>query len=560
MDCLRNVFQRVNYQVLQLSLVMIIAFGFIFSSCNQERNVKSSLSGIDTYIDEHPDSALKAINAIDTNAIRSRCVKAKYALLKSIALDKNYIDTTDTRIIAPAVEYYRHHGSKDDRLKTYYYLGRIRQNDGMDEEAIKYFALAERYEKFATDNLSKARLHFAMSKVYHDIFDVKDAMHEEEQAGKYALIARDTDYYVQAMVEVSGNLLSQDSLDAARSRLNDVKRYLGNVERSTFHSYYELWLKLALNDSSDAYGIAKTYLERYKGEEGMMFLPAIADAYMQNGDYIGAVRLLQEYFALHPEMGEYEKASCYARLSKAYDSLKVDDKALDSYRKYHKIVDNITYKATTTDTKYIRERLQAAERRISLMETAITISLSLLAAIVIILLLLRIIAARRREKSELEASLKELKIDNDSLKAFQDALSKMSEDGFSGINITERIKSLSTFWDDEADNRKLGRAASSEIVYTIGISFALKKPAFISYLSTNGLTAYEIGLCCLYALGYNGKDVSSILKIESQYNKNNSIRKKLGMSKGDTNLAIYIRDKYENIDSFGRTKGTGKES
>jgi|GEM_PF-4390736 len=32
MDGLRNVFQRVNYQVLQLSPVVIFAFGFIFSS------------------------------------------------------------------------------------------------------------------------------------------------------------------------------------------------------------------------------------------------------------------------------------------------------------------------------------------------------------------------------------------------------------------------------------------------------------------------------------------------------------------------------------------------
>jgi hypothetical protein len=110
MDCLRNVSQRVNNLLFQLSLVAIIAACLFFSSCNRERDVKSTLADVETYIDEYPDSALRVINSIDTNAVRGRSVKAKYALLKSIALDKNYIDTTDTRIIAPAVEYYKHHG------------------------------------------------------------------------------------------------------------------------------------------------------------------------------------------------------------------------------------------------------------------------------------------------------------------------------------------------------------------------------------------------------------------------------------------------------------------
>jgi tetratricopeptide (TPR) repeat protein len=142
MDCLRNVSQRVNNLLFQLSLVAIIAACLISSSCNRERDVKSTLADVETYIDEHPDSALRVINSIDTNAVRGRSVKAKYALLKSIALDKNYIDTTDTRIIAPAVEYYKHHGSKDDRLKSYYYLGRIQYNGGDYQKAIVTFTTA----------------------------------------------------------------------------------------------------------------------------------------------------------------------------------------------------------------------------------------------------------------------------------------------------------------------------------------------------------------------------------------------------------------------------------
>lgn len=52
-----------------------------------------------------------------------------YALLLSIALDKNYIDVTNDSIIAPAVKNYAKHGSADEKLKTRYYWGCIAMNE-----------------------------------------------------------------------------------------------------------------------------------------------------------------------------------------------------------------------------------------------------------------------------------------------------------------------------------------------------------------------------------------------------------------------------------------------
>lgn len=87
------------------------------------REVMVRLSGIESYINERPDSALAAIRDIDTTALRGKAVKAKYSLLHAMALDKNYIDTADTRIVQPAVVYYSRHGSPEERLKAFMYLG-----------------------------------------------------------------------------------------------------------------------------------------------------------------------------------------------------------------------------------------------------------------------------------------------------------------------------------------------------------------------------------------------------------------------------------------------------
>ena len=98
-------------------------------SCGKTQMSKS-LSDIESYIDSRPDSALAAIRQIDTAALRGRAVKAKYSLLHAIALDKNYIDTADTRIVQPAVDWYDRHGSPEERLKAYMYLGTEQYNAG----------------------------------------------------------------------------------------------------------------------------------------------------------------------------------------------------------------------------------------------------------------------------------------------------------------------------------------------------------------------------------------------------------------------------------------------
>ena len=100
----------------------LLVFALFYCSCNSTQSRR--LSDIESYIDSRPDSALAAIRQIDTAALRGRAVKAKYSLLHAIALDKNYIDTADTRIVQPAVEWYDRHGSPEERLKAYYYLGR----------------------------------------------------------------------------------------------------------------------------------------------------------------------------------------------------------------------------------------------------------------------------------------------------------------------------------------------------------------------------------------------------------------------------------------------------
>ena len=77
---------------------------------------------------EHPDSALIILEAITPGDLPTKAMRARHALLLSMALDKNYIDITNDSTARVAFDYYKHHGSKREKMLSYYYMGVIHQN------------------------------------------------------------------------------------------------------------------------------------------------------------------------------------------------------------------------------------------------------------------------------------------------------------------------------------------------------------------------------------------------------------------------------------------------
>ena len=69
---------------------------------------------------DRPDSAKIILESIDPKALHTRAGKARFALLYSQALDKNYIDVDRDTLISRALKYYRHRGNAHDRALAYY--------------------------------------------------------------------------------------------------------------------------------------------------------------------------------------------------------------------------------------------------------------------------------------------------------------------------------------------------------------------------------------------------------------------------------------------------------
>lgn len=72
-------------------------------------------------------------------------------------------------------------------------------------------------------------------------------------------------------------------------------------------------------------------------------------------------------------------------------------------------------------------------------------------------------------------------------------------------------------------------------------------PCFVAFLRSKGLSEWETGYCCLYALGLRGKDVGAFLERGGHYNIDSRIRRKLGLGTEDANLGNHVRSRLKEL-------------
>lgn len=123
--------------------VLFLFFLFIFLLSCQNYDTQKRLINIESYIKECPDSALTALEAMDSSLLTSKHLKAYHALLHVMALDKNYIDIVDDSLARIAVDYYSKRGPKKYEARALYYLGNSYYYASKYDKAILYYTQAE---------------------------------------------------------------------------------------------------------------------------------------------------------------------------------------------------------------------------------------------------------------------------------------------------------------------------------------------------------------------------------------------------------------------------------
>lgn len=105
-------------------ILLLFTISILLSGCAAQRDLDLA----ESLIHERPDSSLAILNEWQTtHKTISNAKRARYSLLMSMALDKNYIDIKSDSVISPAVKYYsKRPGEK--RMLSFYYQGLVLKN------------------------------------------------------------------------------------------------------------------------------------------------------------------------------------------------------------------------------------------------------------------------------------------------------------------------------------------------------------------------------------------------------------------------------------------------
>ena len=549
-------------------LVAAVLAAITIVSCNGARKSETFrvLEDVDSYIEARPDSALAVLEGIDKADLTTKELEAKYALLMSMALDKNYIDLQSDSVIAPAVRYYERYGSADEKLKMYYYSGRIKQNAGDNEGAMEMFVKGEEYAERCADKVAAARLYRAKMVINQDIFNYAQAILDANNAAKYYLAGGDNRRYCNTILSLSilydNSAQFSDEYAKCLAILKENWDVLTQKQKGQYYGIYLMDSNLAkddrqstldayLNEIQDStlirwYSVALSHLELDRPQMG---LDALKNALVYNN-----------------YENDFEKdASYYYILALAEDKLGNSKEALAAYKNYIKITDEVDMQIFASDTKFIEERHQ---KEIQLLEsernteriTLISI-IAILCAFIIIYFIRRQLRIRTAEKKQLEIEKKRYEQLYADAIAERDALTKMIEDSSvkdeTKAVIRERLEVLnkviiSHITDTSSANKKAFQELEALIsdrdsfIESTRLTIEGNNPGFITALREAGLTDEEINICCLYVIGLKGKDIKTYTNQSRLYIQSAEIRHKLGLTENDTNLSIHLRNMCEN--------------
>ena len=149
----------------QLYIALFLLMSALVMSCGN-REAERIMDSAEDVMWTRPDSALTALESIDTLALKTKSQRARYSLLYTMALDRNHLTIQDLRVIKPAASYYENHGSNDDKMKMYFYLGTAQYDTGDPESAIASYIRAKEYSSRSDNLVFRGIISSSISDVY----------------------------------------------------------------------------------------------------------------------------------------------------------------------------------------------------------------------------------------------------------------------------------------------------------------------------------------------------------------------------------------------------------
>ena len=531
-------------------------------SCSHHSKHWETLTQIEAFVEENPDSALSVLQCIEVDDLSGSEEKAKHALLLLMALDKNDVAETDFEILHPAIDYYKNNGTPTEQMLTLFYQGQIHRINSQYAQALACFGEAIKIDENSKDIQTKARIYDAQGDVYRVLTKWDETIKSKLCAAEYFSKLNNTDSYVSSLLDVFYTYTQNgDSISAGRYH-NKCNDYLKDISSKTRNKYYCYYLNYLI--ATNKLNVIENTIQEYLSEvpaNNLDYL-SLAYAYMALGD----INKVAEALSKNELPADKENilrqyaivAALNAHMQEGRDMLK-------SSKEFFIERDSLIYSLYENDIQYMHQKNSAKlqqEREELKKHTKTIIITSVILVLLIALYLLRKRLQNSRtkniilesEKTLYENMYKEVLSERDSL---NDMLTNSSIREETMTIIRKRLEVLnaivvSHLSDRESDNKRANEQLQNLIanreVFIKSTRLTLEEnyPHFFAYLHDKGLEEFEIDFCCLYAIGMKGKEVKAYTNLNRHYKDSSEVRQKLGLVESDTNLSNFLQKLLKN--------------
>lgn len=330
-------------------LIIVLFATIIIVSCENAK-INEHMDKAEELMNEKPDSALIILKGLDKTKGLNDSQNARYALLYSQALDKNYIDETNDSLINIAVEYYNENGTAKEKFLSLYYQGRIYYNAQNYAKSILAYTKAEQLIDEFEDDFIKGLLYTQLGFIYEKYYDYSKALNSYQLSYQYYDKANKYSHcrYAKYNEATIYAILPHDLNNTINTYYRIIKE-AENANDTTLVSVClsDLIVYLTQNEQFEkANSLLDSLISNYSIKNKTSdFFSATALLYVYNSN----IKLSSEYMQIAKEKAEDNGDSVFIEINKAkIAALKKDYKSA-----YENLCD-----AKVLENKAVRKRLE----------------------------------------------------------------------------------------------------------------------------------------------------------------------------------------------------------
>ena len=546
--------------------IITIILALCLGSCGQHSKHWETLAQVESYIEESPDSVLNVLQGMDKGELSGMEEKAKYALLMSIALDKNWVDVTDETLINEAVDYYSNSDDIESLFKAYFYQGRIYVNAHDYPQAVLSYIKAEELLGSVNDNYTAGMLYRELGNIYLHQYDYEKSIKAYEKAYSYYSLAELELHKAHVIMHLGLAYWNNEDFEKAEEyitkALNSAKE-LGdeNLECTCYQNLIAMYDQI--NDHDKCRENIDVLTSKFNLDAiSPMCLAAIASHYASNGE----LKKINPYLdaAKQRRLSVEDNVDLYFSLANIMAAIGNDSEALSYFNEGCKLQKNVLKDVLRQPLETVLKEYYQSQAVYNALNLKITTQRHIAIGIIALIVAIYIATIICHKLKQSRAKNRALEVEKQMYEqlyadaiAERDALTKTIE----GSSVKNEIKTvikarldvlnkviISQISGTNSSNKKAVEELKSLLadketfIESTRLTIEGNNPEFIATLKESGLADEEINICCLYAIGLKGKDIKAYTSQPRHYNQCADIRQKLGLTERDTNLSIFLRN------------------